>query len=61
MRSPKSLSFEARWDRRRLDHVIEDSSIINNGNETFVIGNPGQGEERTYYSFYNYLYGTPPT
>jgi outer membrane receptor protein involved in Fe transport len=56
----KTLSLEARWDRRRLDHVIEDSSIINAGNETFVIGNPGQGEERTYDSFYNYLYGTAP-
>jgi outer membrane receptor protein involved in Fe transport len=56
----KSLSLEARWDRRRLDHVIEDSSIINNGNETFVIGNPGQGTERTYDGFYNYLYGTAP-
>ena len=56
----KSLSFEARWDRRRLDHAIEDSSIINNGNETFVIGNPGQGTERTYDSFYSYLYGTAP-
>ena len=22
-----NLAFEARWDRRRLDHVIEDSSI----------------------------------
>ena len=56
----KSLSFEARWDRRRLDHVIEDSSIINNGNETFVVGNPGQGKESTYDGFYNYLYSTPP-
>jgi hypothetical protein len=56
----KSLAFEARWDRRRLDHVIEDSSIINNGNETFVIGNPGQGSERTFNSFYNFLYGAPP-
>lgn len=54
----KGLALEARWDRRRLDHVIEDSSIINNGNETFVIGNPGQGVERTYDSFYSYLYGT---
>jgi hypothetical protein len=56
----KTLGFEARWDRRRLDHVIEDSSIINNGNETFVIGNPGQGVESTYNSFYSYLYGTAP-
>ena len=56
----KNLAFEARWDRRRLDHVIEDSSIINNGNETFVIGNPGQGSERTFDSFYNFLYGQAP-
>jgi outer membrane receptor protein involved in Fe transport len=56
----KNLAFEARWDRRRLDHVIEDSSIINNGNETFVIGNPGQGTERTYTDFYSYLYGQAP-
>jgi outer membrane receptor protein involved in Fe transport len=56
----KSLGLEVRWDRRRLDHVIEDSSIINNGNETFVIGNPGQGEERTYDGFYAYLYGVAP-
>ena len=56
----KNLAFEARWDRRRLDHAIEDSSIINNGNETFVIGNPGQGSEKTFNSFYNFLYGTPP-
>jgi hypothetical protein len=54
----RNLAFEARWDRRRLDHAIEDSSIINNGNETFVIGNPGQGIEKTFSSFYNWLY--PP-
>lgn len=56
----KNLALEVRWDRRRLDHAIEDSSIINNGNETFVIGNPGQGVERTYNSFYNFLYNPTP-
>jgi hypothetical protein len=56
----RNLALEVRWDRRRLDHVIEDSSIINNGNETFVVGNPGQGAERTYSNFYNYLYGAAP-
>jgi hypothetical protein len=60
----KTLSFEARWDRRRLDHVIEDSSIIATtgpaaGSETFVIGNPGQGTERTFNGFYNFLYPQP--
>jgi hypothetical protein len=56
----KNLAFEARWDRRRLDHAIEDSSIFANGNETFVIGNPGQGIERTFSSFYNWLYPATP-
>lgn len=61
----KSLAFEARWDRRRLDHVIEDSSIFCTvgdcqGSETFVIGNPGQGTEKTFNSFYNFLYPTTP-
>ncbi len=59
----KTLAFETRWDRRRLDHAIEDSSIFQRGtggNETFVIGNPGQGAERTFNSFYNFLYNTPP-
>lgn len=57
----KGLALEARWDRRRLDHVIEDSSIIASsgpsaGSETFVVGNPGQGVERTFDSFYSFLY-----
>src|SRR5579863_47896 len=58
----KNLSFEARWDRRRLDHVIEDSAIANavNGSETFVIVNPGQGINRTFSSFYDFLYPTTP-
>jgi outer membrane receptor protein involved in Fe transport len=52
----KTLAFEARYDRTRLDHAIEDSSIFSNGNETFVIGNPGQGTESTFDSFFNFLY-----
>jgi hypothetical protein len=57
----KNLAFEARWDRHRLDHVIEDSSLINQGNETFVIGNPGQGIESTFAGFNNFLYGAGAT
>ncbi len=55
----KVLAFEARWDRRRLDHVIEDSAIANgtNGSETFVIVNPGQGINSTFNSFCDFLYG----
>ena len=55
----KNVAFEARWDRRRLDHVIEDSAIFNasNGSETFVIVNPGQGVNSTFDGFCNFLYG----
>jgi hypothetical protein len=54
------LALEARWDRRRLDHVIEDSSVFNaaTGSETFVIVNPGQGVNRTLLGFCDFLYGS---
>jgi hypothetical protein len=53
-----TLAFEARYDRRRLDHVIEDSAIFNPAvGETFVIVNPGQGINKTYDQFFNFLYG----
>ena len=53
-----TLAFEARYDRRRLDHVIEDSALVNPSvGETFVIVNPGQGVNSTYNGFYNFLYG----
>ncbi|MGA2673663.1 MAG: carboxypeptidase regulatory-like domain-containing protein [Terracidiphilus sp.] len=56
-----SVAFEARWDRRRLDHVIEDSAIYNPAvGETFVIVNPGQGVNKTFNGFYNFLYGSAP-
>ena len=53
-----TLAFEARYDRRRLDHVIEDSAIFNPAvGETFVIVNPGQGVAKTYDQFFDFLYG----
>ena len=56
----KTLAFEARWDRRRLDNAIEDSAIFNpNIGETFVIVNPGQGVNKTFDGFWNFLYGSP--
>ena len=56
----RDLAFEARWDRVRLDHAIEDSSIFNPAiGETFVIVNPGQGADRTFDGFYKFLSGTP--
>jgi hypothetical protein len=57
-----TLAFESRYDRRRLDHVIEDSSIFNpNIGETFVIVNPGQGTNKTFSGFYNFLAGLKPS
>jgi Carboxypeptidase regulatory-like domain/TonB dependent receptor len=55
----RNISFEARYDRRRLDHVIEDSSIAyaGTGSETFVIVNPGQGVNSTFTGFCNFIYG----
>ena len=58
----KNLAFEARWDRRRLDHVIEDSALFNPSiGETFVINNPGQGVASTFNGFWNFLYGCSPS
>lgn len=54
------LAFEVRWDRRRLDHVIEDAALYNpDVGETFVIVNPGQGVNSTFDGFWNFLYGAP--
>lgn len=39
-----STAFEARWDRRRLDNVIEDAALFDStGSEVFTIVNPGKG------------------
>ncbi len=41
----KTLALEARWDRRRLDHAIEDAALFDaSGSEVFTIVNPGQGQ-----------------
>jgi Carboxypeptidase regulatory-like domain len=43
-----SLAVEARWDRRRLDHVIEDAALFDStGSEVFTIVNPGEGQNKT--------------
>jgi hypothetical protein len=52
------LAFEARYDRRRLDHVIEDAAVYNPlVGETFVIVNPGQGVNHSIATYCNFLYG----
>ena len=43
----KHLVLEVRWDRRRLDHAIEDTGIFLNGTETFLVANPGEGLNAT--------------
>jgi hypothetical protein len=53
-----TLALEVRYDRRRLDHVIEDAAVYNPAvGETFVIVNPGQGVNATVSGYCNFLYG----
>ena len=52
----KAWAFEARYDRRRLDHVIEDASLADPSvGEIFTIVNPGQGVNKTLNGYANYL------
>jgi hypothetical protein len=52
----KDWAFEARYDRRRLDHVIEDASLADPQHfEIYTIVNPGQGVNKTLDGYANYL------
>lgn len=52
----KNYAFEARWDRRRLDHILEDASLADtNWGETYTIVNPGEGVNKTLNGYANYL------
>jgi hypothetical protein len=52
----KDWAFEARYDRRRLDHVIEDASLADpTAFEIYTIVNPGQGVDKTINGYANYL------
>jgi hypothetical protein len=52
----KSWAFEARYDRRRLDHVIEDASLADpNAFEIYTVVNPGEGVNKTLNGYANYL------
>jgi hypothetical protein len=49
-------AFEARYDRRRLDHVIEDASLSDKAwGETYTIVNPGENVNSTIDGYANYL------
>lgn len=59
-------ALEARYDRRRLDHVIEDASLADRvWGETYWVVNPGEGVDSTLNGYANFLtnsgqvYGVP--
>ena len=50
------LALSARYNRRRLDHVIEDASLSDIAwGETYAVVNPGEGVNRTIDSYATYL------
>ncbi len=50
------LAIEARYDRRRLDHVIEDASLSDKvWGEMFAVVNPGEGVNATMDKYSAYL------
>ncbi|MGA7219682.1 MAG: TonB-dependent receptor [Candidatus Sulfotelmatobacter sp.] len=53
----KDWALEVRYDRRRLDHVIEDASLEDpdSGTELYSIVNPGQGVDSTFDGYASYL------
>ena len=52
----RDWAFEARYDRRRLDHVIEDSSLADPSvGELYTIVNPGEGVNRTIDGYATFL------
>jgi hypothetical protein len=58
----KGWAFEARWDRHRLDHVIEDASLSDpNWFELYAITNPGEGVNKTLNGYASFLQGLGQT
>jgi hypothetical protein len=52
----KDWAFEARYDRRRLDHAIEDASLADPTNfEMYTVVNPGQGVNKTIDGYATFL------
>jgi outer membrane receptor protein involved in Fe transport len=52
----QALAFSARYNRRRLDHVIEDASLSDvNWGETYTIVNPGENVNDTIDHYATYL------
>ncbi len=54
----RTVAFEARYDRRRLDHVIEDASLADPALfELYTVVNPGEGVNKTIDGYANFLTG----
>jgi hypothetical protein len=52
----RDWAFEARYDRRRLDHAIEDASLADVNNfEMYTIVNPGEGVNKTIDGYATFL------
>jgi len=52
----RDWALEVRYDRRRLDHVIEDASLADpEAFEIYTIVNPGQGVNKTLNGYANFL------
>ena len=52
----KDWGLEARYDRRRLDHILEDASLNDPfWGETYTIVNPGEGKNSTIDGYASYL------
>src|SRR6185312_5848984 len=51
-----NMALHIHYDRRRLDHAIEDASLSDVAwGETYAIVNPGEGVNKTIDSYANYL------
>jgi hypothetical protein len=52
----RNWALEGRYDRRRLDHAIEDASLADPQNfEIYTIVNPGEGVNKTIDGYGNFL------
>jgi len=50
------LALEVRYDRRRLDHILEDASLSDTVfGETYAVVNPGEGVNSTINGYATYL------
>jgi hypothetical protein len=52
----RDFAFEVRYDRRRLDHVIEDASLADpSAFEIYTVVNPGEGVNKTLDGYAKFL------